>query len=62
MGSGAIDYVYADNDGRRPYVPRGNQVLVFDLDTLKSVGAIPNARARAWRWIGGSQIAPWLLQ
>ena len=22
------------------------QVLVFDLDTLKSVGAIPNARAR----------------
>jgi DNA-binding beta-propeller fold protein YncE len=46
MGSGAIDYVYADSDGRRLYVPRGNQVLVFDLDTLKSAGAIPNARAR----------------
>jgi DNA-binding beta-propeller fold protein YncE len=46
MGSGGIDYVYADNDGRRLYVPRGNQVLVFDLDTLKSAGAIPNARAR----------------
>ena len=46
MGSGGIDYVYADNDGRRLYVPRGSQVLVFDLDTLKSVGAIPNARAR----------------
>jgi DNA-binding beta-propeller fold protein YncE len=46
MGSGAIDYVYADNDGRRLYVPRGDQVLVFELDTLKSVGAIPNARAR----------------
>jgi len=45
-GSGAIDYVYADNDGRRLYVPRGTQVLVFDLDTLKSVGAITNARAR----------------
>ena len=45
-GSGAIDYVYADNDGRRLYVPRGNQVLVFDLDTLKSAGAITNARAR----------------
>ena len=46
MGSGGLDYVYADNDGRRLYVPRGAQVLVFDLDTLKSVGAITNARAR----------------
>ena len=46
LGSGSIDYVYADNDGRRLYVPRGMQVLVFDLDTLKSVGAITNARAR----------------
>jgi len=45
MGTGGIDYVYADNDNRRLYVPRGNQVLVFDLDSLKSVGAIPNARA-----------------
>ncbi len=43
MGTGGIDYVYADNDGRRLYVPRGNQVLVFDLDTLKSVGAITNS-------------------
>jgi len=47
MGSGAIDYVYADNDGRRLYVPRGNQILVFDLDTLKSAGTITNSsRAR----------------
>jgi DNA-binding beta-propeller fold protein YncE len=46
MGTGSIDYVYADNDGRRVYVPRGNQVLVFDLDTLKSAGTIQNARAR----------------
>ena len=46
MGTGAIDYVYADNDGRRLYVPRGNEVLVFDLNTLKPDGAIPNARAR----------------
>jgi len=46
MGTGGIDYVYADNDGRRLYVPRGNQILVFDLDTLKSVGSITNARAR----------------
>jgi DNA-binding beta-propeller fold protein YncE len=46
MGTGGIDYVYADSDGRRIYVPRGEQVLVFDLDTLKAAGAIPNARAR----------------
>jgi DNA-binding beta-propeller fold protein YncE len=46
MGTGGIDYVYADNEGRRLYVPRGEQVLVFDLDTLKSAGVIPNARAR----------------
>ncbi len=46
MGSGGIDYVYADSEGRRLYVPRGDAVLVFDLDTLKSVGSIPNARAR----------------
>jgi DNA-binding beta-propeller fold protein YncE len=41
-----IDYVYADSDGRRLYVPqtRAGQVLVFDLDTLKQVGAIPNTR------------------
>lgn len=46
MGTGGIDYVYADNEGRRLYVPRGNQVQVFDLDTLKSSGSITNARAR----------------
>jgi len=46
MGTGGIDYVYADNDNRRLYVARGNQVLVFDEDTLKSVGAIADVRAR----------------
>lgn len=46
MGTGGIDYVYADNDNRRLYVPRGSQVLVFDLDSLKSAGTITNARAR----------------
>ena len=45
-GTGGLDYVYADNDNRRLYVPRGNEVLVFDLDTLQSAGSIPNARAR----------------
>jgi DNA-binding beta-propeller fold protein YncE len=42
MGTGGIDYVYADNDARRIYVPRGNQILAFDLDTLKPVGSITN--------------------
>ena len=46
LGTGGIDYVFADNDGRRLYVPRGDQVLVFDLGTLKSAGVITNARAR----------------
>jgi len=45
-GTGGIDYVMADSDERRLYVPRGGEVLVFDLDSLKSVGSIPNARAR----------------
>lgn len=42
MGNGGIDYVYADNDGRRIYVPRGNQTYVFDLDSHKLVGSITN--------------------
>jgi hypothetical protein len=43
MGTGGIDYVYADNDGGRIYVPRGTQILAFDLDTLKAVGSITNS-------------------
>lgn len=46
VGSGGIDYVYADSDGRRLYVPRGDKVMVFDLDSFKPVGTIPDARAR----------------
>ncbi len=46
MGTGGIDYVYADNDARRLYVPRGNSILVFDLDTLKSAGEIPETGGR----------------
>jgi hypothetical protein len=40
-GTGGIDYVIADSEGRRAYVPRGNQIMVFDLDTYACVGAIP---------------------
>jgi len=46
MGVGGTDYVYADNADRQLYIPRGNQVLVFDLDTLEPSGSITNARAR----------------
>jgi len=49
MGNGGIDYVYADNDGRRVYVPRGGNTYVFDLDSHKYIGAITN--------IGGHGVA-----
>lgn len=45
-GNGGIDYVFADADARKLYVPRGGEVLVFDLDSLKPAGTIANARAR----------------
>lgn len=45
-GEGGFDYVYADADGRKLYVPRSGRptgrVTVFDLDTLKPAGEIPN--------------------
>jgi DNA-binding beta-propeller fold protein YncE len=41
-GAGGFDYVFADVDSRRLYIPRSNRVTVFDLDTLKSAGEIPN--------------------
>ena len=48
-GAGGFDYVYADSVGRRLYVPRsggrgaGGRVDVYDLDSLKHVGQVPNA-------------------
>jgi DNA-binding beta-propeller fold protein YncE len=49
MGNGGIDYVYADNDGRRVYVPRGGNTFVFDLDRHKYIGTVTN--------IGGHGVA-----
>ncbi len=46
MGNGGIDYVFADNDGRRVYVPRGSDTYVFDLDTHKYIGALTNINGR----------------
>jgi hypothetical protein len=47
-GEGGFDYVYADEAGRKLYIPRsGNsgRVTVFNLDTLESAGDIPNVNA-----------------
>ena len=50
-GLGGFDYIYADADGRRLYIPRGAvanatppiaaRITVFDLDTLAPAGEIP---------------------
>jgi DNA-binding beta-propeller fold protein YncE len=48
-GDGGFDYVYADSDGRRLYVPRTGpnaRIAVYHLDTLEPQGDIPKASAR----------------
>jgi len=48
-GDGGFDYVYADSDGRKLYVPRTGpspRINVFNLDTLEPVGEIPMTNAR----------------
>jgi hypothetical protein len=47
-GEGGYDYIFADVEGRRLYIPRGGatgQLTVFNLDTLEPAGAIPNVSA-----------------
>jgi len=47
-GDGGFDYVYADSDGRKLYVPRSRQnsrVSVFNLDTLEPLGEIAKTNA-----------------
>jgi DNA-binding beta-propeller fold protein YncE len=53
-GLGGFDYIYADDAGRKLYIPRGAvqgenpmpaRVVVYDLDTLAPAGEIPNTRA-----------------
>jgi DNA-binding beta-propeller fold protein YncE len=47
-GEGGFDYVYADTASRKLYIPRSGpsgRIMVFDLDTLKSVGEIANVSA-----------------
>jgi hypothetical protein len=54
-GEGGFDYVSADVEGRRLYVPRSGpmgQLTVFNLDTLEPVGAIAGVRS------GGAVVDP----
>lgn len=41
-GDGGWDYLTVDAAARRLYVTRGTRVMVFDADSLKPVGEIPN--------------------
>ena len=61
-GEGGFDYISADVEGRRLYVPRSGpmgQLTVFNLDTLEPAGAIARCQIR-WRY-RRSQIAPRIL-
>jgi hypothetical protein len=54
-GEGGFDYINADVENRRLYVPRSGamgQVTVFNLDTLAPVGTIPSVRS------GGAAVDP----
>jgi hypothetical protein len=54
-GEGGFDYIFADVEGRRLYIPRGGpagQLMVFNLDTLESAGAVANVSA------GGATLDP----
>jgi DNA-binding beta-propeller fold protein YncE len=44
-GAGGWDYVFADADGRRLYIPRGDRVTIYDLDTLAPIGVIPGTKS-----------------
>ncbi len=44
-GPGGWDYSYADSDNRLLYVPRGNRVTVYNLDTLAPAGIIPGTHS-----------------
>jgi len=48
-GEGGFDYIYADSDGRKLYIPRSGQqnarITAFNLDTLARLGEIPNINA-----------------
>ena len=43
-GDTGWDYITADTDGRRLYVPHGVEVIVLDLDTGEAIGKIAGLR------------------
>ncbi len=54
-GEGGFDYISADVEGRRLYIPRSGpmgQLTVFNLDTLEPAGTIPNVKS------GGAIVDP----
>ncbi len=54
-GEGGFDYISADVEGRRLYIPRNGamgQLTVFNLDTLEPTGTIPNVKS------GGAAVDP----
>ena len=54
-GDGTFDYISADVENRRLYIPRSGptgQLTVFDLDTLEPVGAIAEVHS------GGAAVDP----
>src|SRR5438876_4496418 len=54
-GEGGFDYIFADVEARRLYIPRNGpmgHLSVFNLDTLEPVGEIPNVAA------GGATVDP----
>src|SRR5580698_9935582 len=54
-GDGGFDYISADVENRRLYVPRSGamgQVTVFNLDTLEPAGTIPGVKS------GGAIVDP----
>jgi DNA-binding beta-propeller fold protein YncE len=44
-GQGGWDYATADSDNRLLYIPRGDRITVFNLDTLAPVGIIPGTNS-----------------
>src|SRR5690349_10635769 len=47
-GAGGFDYIYADADGRRLYIPRSGamgRIAVYNLDTLAPIGEIAGVNA-----------------
>ncbi len=54
-GEGGWDYLTFDSASRRLYIPRSTRVMIFDADTLASVGEFSNANTKG---IHGVAIAP----